>query len=113
LEEEAFHILLAQSAAIVFCVPKGLNRVVLSADIESRIGRGQILLLSHCSPKVKRISRDASIRRNDLVRDLAAALLVLSARVDSTGFPARTVILSRHHLTVARRQQLRSFTRLT
>jgi len=83
LEEEAFHILLAQTATIVSCVPKSLNRVVLSADLEGRVGQGQILLLTHCSPRAKRISREASIRRNDLVRGLAAALVVLSAPAGS------------------------------
>lgn len=83
LEEEAFHILLAQSATIVFCVPKALARITLSAELESRVGQGQIVLLTHCSPKARRISRDASIRRNNLVRSLAAALVVLSAPAGS------------------------------
>jgi predicted Rossmann fold nucleotide-binding protein DprA/Smf involved in DNA uptake len=83
LEEEAFHILAARMAPIVFCVSKALNRVVLSDDLESRVRRGQILLLTHCSPKAKRISRDASIRRNELLRGLVAGLLVLSAPAGS------------------------------
>ena len=83
LEEEAFHILLVQTATIVVCVPKALNRIVLSADLERRVGQGQVLLLTHCSPKVKRISRDASTRRNEVVRGLATGLLVLSAPAGS------------------------------
>ena len=83
LEEEAFRILLAQTAPIVFCVPKALNRIVLSGELESRVTQGQILLLTHCSPKAKRISRDASIRRNQLVIGLATAVLVLSAPAGS------------------------------
>ena len=83
LEEEALHILLAQTAPIVFCIPKALTRFVLSVDVENRVGQGQALLLTHCSPKAKRISRDASIRRNQLVVGLATALLVLSAPAGS------------------------------
>jgi predicted Rossmann fold nucleotide-binding protein DprA/Smf involved in DNA uptake len=78
-EKEALHILLAEGASIVFCIPKALNRFVLTVELENRIRHGQALLLTHCSPKVKRISRYASIRRNQLVVGLAAALLVLSA----------------------------------
>jgi predicted Rossmann fold nucleotide-binding protein DprA/Smf involved in DNA uptake len=83
LEEEALHILLAQTAPVVFCLPKALNRFVPSADIANRVNEGQVLLLTHCSPRAKRISRDASIRRNRLVMGIATALLVLSAPAGS------------------------------
>jgi len=86
LEEEALRILSAQMAPVVFCVPKALDKVVLSADLERRVGQGRILLLTHCSPRAKRISRDASIRRNQLVKSLATALLVLSAPTGSATF---------------------------
>jgi predicted Rossmann fold nucleotide-binding protein DprA/Smf involved in DNA uptake len=94
LEEEAFRILLAQMAPIVFCVPKALNRVVLSDDLERRVNQGQILLLTHCSPRAKRISRDASVRRNQLVSSLAAALLVLSAPAGSASLTLAKSALS-------------------
>ena len=79
LEEEALNILLAQGAAIVYCVPKSLYRFVPSAGVKDRVSQGKALLLTHCSPGAKRISRDTSLRRNELVVVLAAALLVLSA----------------------------------
>src|SRR3990172_11591152 len=63
LEEEALNILLAQGAPIVFCVPKSLNRFVPSAGVKDQVSQGQALLLTHCSPRAKRISRDASLRR--------------------------------------------------
>jgi predicted Rossmann fold nucleotide-binding protein DprA/Smf involved in DNA uptake len=84
LEEEALHILSSQRASIVFCVSKSLHRFVPSAALESQVSRGEALLLTHCSPKAKRISRDASIRRNQLVTCLATALLVLSAPAGSS-----------------------------
>jgi predicted Rossmann fold nucleotide-binding protein DprA/Smf involved in DNA uptake len=83
LEEETLRILLADSSLLVFCIPKALNRFVPSLQIASRINEGRLLLLTHCSPKAKRISRDASIRRNRLVLGLANALLVLSAPAGS------------------------------
>jgi predicted Rossmann fold nucleotide-binding protein DprA/Smf involved in DNA uptake len=79
LEEEALRVLLAQGASIVFCISKSLNRFIPPMEVGSRVSQGDVLLLTHCSPKAKRISRDASIRRNELVIGLAAALLVLSA----------------------------------
>ena len=79
LEEEALRVLLNDAARIVFCVPKALNRFVPPVGIEIRINQKEALLLTHCSPKAKRISRDASIRRNHLVVGLASALLALSA----------------------------------
>lgn len=79
LEEEALRILLASQAPIVFCVPKSLNQFTPSVEVNNRVHQGQGLLLTHCSAKAKRISRDASLRRNQLVVGLAGALLVLSA----------------------------------
>ena len=79
LEAEALRILSAQGASIVFCIPKSLNRFVPSAQVENQVSQGQALLLTHCSPKAKRISRYASLRRNQLVVGLSSALLVLAA----------------------------------
>ena len=79
LEEEALRILLANSVPIVFCASKSLNRFVPSMEVDARIAQSQALLLTHCSAKAKRISREASLRRNQLVIALAAALLILSA----------------------------------
>ena len=79
LEEEALRVLLAQEASIIFCVSKGLDRFIPSIEVGSRVSQGQALLLTHCSPKAKRITRDASMRRNQLVVELAKALLILSA----------------------------------
>ena len=84
LEKEAFRIASAQDASLVFCVSKALDRFTISGDVESRLNDGKVLLLTHCSPKAKRISRDASIRRNELVIALATALLVLSAPLGSS-----------------------------
>src|SRR5207247_5976838 len=55
------------------------NRFIPPVELGSRVSQGEALLLTHCSPKAKRISRDASIRRNELVVGLAVALLILSA----------------------------------
>ncbi len=79
LEREALRILSGNSAQIVFCVAKSLQRFIPSADIENRLKQGRALLITHCSPGVKRISREASLRRNHLVVGLAKALVVLSA----------------------------------
>jgi DNA processing protein len=79
LEDEALRVLLAQGASVVFCVSKGLDRFIPSIEVASRVSQGQALLLTHCSPKAKRITRDASVRRNELVVELAKAILVLSA----------------------------------
>jgi DNA processing protein len=83
LEEEALHILLAQGASVVFCVPKSLNRFMPSAEVRRGVAQREVLLVTHCSPKAKRISRDAAIRRNELVTGLGAALLILSAPAGS------------------------------
>lgn len=83
LEEEALHILLAQGVSTIFCASKSLNRVIPSGEIARGVEQGEILLLTHCSPKAKRISREASIRRNQLVVSLAKALLLLSAPAGS------------------------------
>jgi predicted Rossmann fold nucleotide-binding protein DprA/Smf involved in DNA uptake len=79
LEQEALRIIVAQGASIIFCVAKSLNRFVPPVEIKHRVSQGGALLLTHCSPKAKRISREASIRRNELIVGLAKVLLVLSA----------------------------------
>lgn len=79
MEKEALRILSRNSAPIIFCVAKSLQRFIPPADIEHRLKEGHALLLTHCSPKAKRISREASVRRNRLVMGLARALLILSA----------------------------------
>ena len=79
LEEDALRVLLAQEASIIFCVSKGLDRFIPSIEVASRVSQGQALLLTHCSPKAKRITRGASMRRNQLVVELAKAILILSA----------------------------------
>src|SRR5205807_259901 len=101
LEEEALRILLDQRAPIVFCVPKSLNRFIPPMGIKSRINHGEALLLTHCSPKAKRISRDASIRRNELVVGLSAALLVLSAPEGSTSLKLAKSALSQGKAVLA------------
>jgi predicted Rossmann fold nucleotide-binding protein DprA/Smf involved in DNA uptake len=79
LEEEALQILLAQEASVVLCVAKSLDRFVPSNPIATRVTAGKALILTHCSPRAKRISRNASLRRNELIVELAKALLVVSA----------------------------------
>ena len=84
LEKEALKVVLAAAVPLVFCIPKALDRFVMSVDMENRVNDRQVLLLTHCSPKAKRITRNASIRRNQMVADLAGALLVLSAPAGSS-----------------------------
>lgn len=79
LEEEALRILLTKPVKIVHCVAKNLDKFVPSAEVQALVTQGNALLLTHCGPKAKRISRDASLRRNQLVVGLARAILVLSA----------------------------------
>lgn len=79
LEKEALRVVSAGSAQIVLCIAKSLQRFIPPANIEDRVKRGDGLLLTHCSPKAKRISREASLRRNQLVMGLAGAVLILSA----------------------------------
>lgn len=95
LEEEALRILLVQPAPIIFCVPKSLYKFVPSAEVKNRISQGRALLLSHCSPKAKRITRDASVRRNQLVVSLAMAMLVLSAPEGSASLRLARTALSK------------------
>jgi predicted Rossmann fold nucleotide-binding protein DprA/Smf involved in DNA uptake len=79
LEDEALRILSADSAQIVFCVSKALQRFTPSMLVKNGIDAHRVLALTHCSPRAKRISRDSSLKRNELVVELAASLLVLSA----------------------------------
>lgn len=83
LEEEALRILWVYPVRIIFCLPKDLRRFVPSPEIKNGISEGRLLLLTHCSPRAKRISRDASLRRNLLVAAASQGLLVLAAPAGS------------------------------
>ncbi len=83
LEEEALNILLSYPVQLIFCVSKSLNRFVPAVDVKNRISQGRALLLTHCSPRAKRITRYASLRRNHLVAGVGKGLLVLSAPAGS------------------------------
>ena len=95
LEDEALRVLLAHEASIIFCVSKSLDRFIPSLEVESRVSQGTALLLTHCSPKAKRITRDASMRRNELVVELAKAVLVLSAPEGSASLKLARSALAR------------------
>ena len=84
LEKEAFQVVMGLPASLVICVAKSIQRFAPSEEIKIRLKEGRSLLLTHCSPKAKRISREASLRRNQLVMGLAKALLVLSAPEESS-----------------------------
>ena len=79
LEQECLRIVLAEQAALVFCTAKALDRFKPSAKLKELVDQNKALLLTHCTPNAKRMSRGASIRRNELVIELAAVLMVLSA----------------------------------
>jgi len=95
LEKAALRLLSGNSAQIIFCVAKSLQRFVPPLEIENRVKHGQALLLTHCSPKAKRISREASLRRNQLVMGLARAVLVLFARDGSSSLQLAKSALNR------------------
>lgn len=94
LEEEALRILLSRSARIIFCFAKSLDKFILSVEIENLVSQGRGLLLTHCSPKAKRISRDASLRRNQLVVGLSKGLLILSGPPGSASFKLAKLALN-------------------
>lgn len=94
LEEEALRILMGGNSRIIFCLSKSLNRFDCSTEIDDLVNTGRALLLTHCSPRARRISRDASLRRNQLVAALATGLLVLSAPTGSASFKLANVAIS-------------------
>ncbi|HWP60189.1 MAG TPA: DNA-processing protein DprA [Candidatus Acidoferrales bacterium] len=79
LEKESFKLLLSAAPPTVICLAKSVGRFGFVPELQALMSRDRLLLLTHCTPNAKRISRDASVRRNRLVAGLAQALLVLSA----------------------------------
>jgi predicted Rossmann fold nucleotide-binding protein DprA/Smf involved in DNA uptake len=93
LEKEVLKILLPESPRTIICLAKSVNRFGFFQELKTLLNQDRLLLLTHCSPKAKRINRDASIRRNHLVAGLAKVLLVLAAPEGSATFKlARSVI---------------------
>ncbi|HWP24099.1 MAG TPA: DNA-processing protein DprA [Candidatus Binatia bacterium] len=92
-EKGAFRILSSRGAPLVFCLAKALDHVVLSQDLDRRVSQGQVLLLTHCSSRARRISRQASLRRNQVVAGLADAVVFLSAPAESASWRLATSAL--------------------
>ena len=93
LEKESLKTLLRESPPTIICLAKSVNRFGFFQELKTLLNQDRLLLLTHCSPNAKRISRDASIRRNHLVAGLANVLLVLAAPEGSATFKlARSVI---------------------
>lgn len=95
LEEEALNILLTQSTQIIFCLSKSLSKFIPPVEINDLVSQGRALLLTHCSPKAKRISRDASLRRNQLIVSLSKGLLILSAPPGSASLKLAQLAIKR------------------
>ncbi|MGH7846798.1 MAG: DNA-processing protein DprA [Candidatus Binatia bacterium] len=92
-EKESLRILLGHAPQIVMCIAKNVHRFAFFQELKTLLNQDRLLLLTHCSPNAKRISRDAAIRRNHLVAGLAHVLLVLAAPEESATFQlARSVI---------------------
>ena len=96
LEQECLRILFTEQASLVFCTSKALDRFKPSAALKEMVAQNKALLLTHCTPSAKRVSREASIRRNELVIELAAALLVLSAPEGSASLNLARAALEAH-----------------
>lgn len=93
LEKESLKILLRESPPTIVCLAKSINRFGFLQELKTLLNQDRLLLLTHCSPHAKRISRDASVRRNHLAAGLANVLLVLAAPEGSATFKlARSVI---------------------
>jgi predicted Rossmann fold nucleotide-binding protein DprA/Smf involved in DNA uptake len=93
LETESLRILLSQAPRTIICLAKSVNRFAFLQELKTLLNQDRLLLLTHCSPRAKRISRDAAIRRNHLVAGLAQVVLVLVAPEGSTTFKlARSAI---------------------
>jgi predicted Rossmann fold nucleotide-binding protein DprA/Smf involved in DNA uptake len=93
LERESLRILLGQMPQIIICLAKSVNRFAFFQELKTLLNQDRVLLLTHCSPSAKRISRDAALRRNQLVAGLAQVLLVLTAPEGSATFKlARSAI---------------------
>jgi predicted Rossmann fold nucleotide-binding protein DprA/Smf involved in DNA uptake len=93
VEKESLEILLRESPPTIICLAKSVNRFGFFPELKTLLNQDRLLLLTHCSPNAKRISRDASIRRNHLVVGLANVVLVLAAPEGSATFKlAQSVI---------------------
>jgi len=93
LEKESLKVLLRESPRLIICLAKSVNRFGFFQELKTLLNQDCLLLLTHCSPNAKRISRNASIRRNRLVAGLSKILVVLAAPEGSATFKlAQSVI---------------------
>lgn len=86
LEKESLKVLLRESPRVIVCLAKSVNRFGFFQELKTLLNQDRLLLVTHCGPRAKRISRDASLKRNYLVAGLAKALLVLAAPEGSATF---------------------------
>ena len=76
MEKEFLTFVLRGSASVIVCPARGIGRMRLPAAWRAPLERGRMLMLSCFDDKVRRPTRQTVAKRNAVVAELAACLLV-------------------------------------
>ena len=76
MEQEFLTFVLRGTAPVIICPARGIVRMRLPVAWRTPLETGRLLLLSCFNDKVRRPTQQTAARRNTLVADLAACLLV-------------------------------------
>ena len=92
----------AAHASLGILLATGPEHAALPTRVLDRVKSGAAFALTHCGPKVRRLTRAAALRRNDLVIALSDALLVPVAPVGSAtlGVARRAISAGKPVLTI-------------
>lgn len=98
IEKECLDLLLRGSQPIIVCLARSLSGMRVPQAWRPAISEGRLLLMSDFAEGMRRVTAEAASRRNELVAELARALLIIHAapasatlslceRANSTGKP--------------------------
>jgi predicted Rossmann fold nucleotide-binding protein DprA/Smf involved in DNA uptake len=85
MEEECLRILLRSPHPVVWCLARGLFKRIPTQPVDCRpaIDEGRLLIISPFKASLIRATKKTAMRRNRVIADLAAAVVVAHADPDS------------------------------
>lgn len=97
MEKECLDLLLRGSQPVIVCLGRSLERMRLPLTWQQAIEAGRLLVVSEFTEHARRVTAANARQRNQLIADLASALLVIHAAPDS-----QTLWLSERAMTVGK-----------
>jgi len=74
LERECLRLMLRDGGKIIICLARGLGTMRIKKEWRPAVGEGRLLLISQFKPEIRHITKEQTLKRNQLVISLADEL---------------------------------------